>query len=246
MGPGNGERSPPRSARYRRLRVRLVAFIFCAIFLTADLLWLASEYPNNSRLTQTVSRVLGWQTRRSGTHPWLHIHVAHTHSGPAFAFPPLLPESAKGVPSATFTLWPPSPPSGLWAPTRRGRIRGMYYEHTPGATTLQLPPVELREPIRAFIASTFEPGRLEQYDELIASGGSGTSPLLLGYIHNAVALAAAIMMLACSGSLLIDLVRHLRERRFPHGHCGRCGYDLSGLAPDSACPECSAVWRSEP
>lgn len=31
-----------------------------------------------------------------------------------------------------------------------------------------------------------------------------------------------------------------RWRRVPSGHCARCRYDLRGLGPDTACPECGA------
>jgi hypothetical protein len=83
----------------------------------------------------------------------------------------------------------------------------MYNKFTGTFNIQILPPVELQEPIRAFIASTYDPWKLAKYDELIATGGVGTTPILTGYIHNVISLAVAITMLVRTGSLALHFMR---------------------------------------
>ena len=40
------------------------------------------------------------------------------------------------------------------------------------------------------------------------------------------------------GGASIAGFRQLWRHRHPPGHCQRCGYDMRGLTPGSACPEC--------
>lgn len=222
----------------RIMPLRAVAAICCALFLVVDLFSLTTTYQQYSRADITVARALGWEQRRVTLHPFVDIVIAETPDGPECAVhPDLLPEAARHAPLATFSLWPPSPPTGWWAGTRIGPTHGTYVS-PDGSKSDRIPPQQLVGPIRAFIASTYEPWKLARYDELIATGGTGSRPRWTGYLHNAVSALAATALLLCVSSLTLDFIRHLRDTRFPRGHCGRCGYDLSGLAVGSACPEC--------
>lgn len=238
MDPRDGETFPASSTPKSRVTFRLVAVICSVLYLLIDVLWLASEYPQTSRVGHSVAGALGWENRYVSTHPWIHLCIENTPNGP-YVSTQVVPFSNADTrtPSATFTLWPPLPSSGYWAPTRRECVRGTF-SYTTGIFNIQVvPPTELQEPIRDIIAST-QPLLLEEYDELIATGGVGTKPILFGYLHNAASLAAAIAILVCSGSLLRDLWQYQRETRRPPGRCHRCGYDRSGLDAQSPCPEC--------
>lgn len=236
-------RNPPQT---RSMPSRLVIAMCCATFLIVDVLWLASEYPQHSRVGHAVAGVLRWENRPVSSHPWIDLWIESTSSGPAIStgLVPFANTDDPRTPSSTFTLWPPLPSSGFWAPTRQPRVRGTYDAMSRNFNLQIIPPIELREPIRAFIASNCQSWHLEKYDELLATGGVGTTPILTGYIHNAISLAAAITMLVCGGWLLRDLWRYLRETRYPHGCCRRCGYDRSGLGTESPCPECGEPRRA--
>jgi hypothetical protein len=191
---------------------RLVVVILCAGFLLLDLFSLATIHAGSSTVGGKVADTLGWKERHSSYSPWISVVIAHTPDGPIVALGPQVPfvdsmDPPILHPSTSFTLWPPKSSAGFWAPTRESPARGMYNKFTGTFNIQILPPVELQEPIRAFIASTYDPWKLAKYDELIATGGVGTTPILTGYIHNVISLAVAITMLVRTGSLALHFMR---------------------------------------
>lgn len=53
---------------------------------------------------------------------------------------------------------------------------------------------------------------------------------------------AAVGWFALGPALLMPLLAK-RRRRWHMGHCGACGYDMSGCLSAERCPECGAGWR---
>jgi hypothetical protein len=125
----------------------------------------------------------------------------------------LLPESAKDLPTSEFLMFPSRISHGFWAPTCRELDRGLYIVEEPDSKPMNLPPEEMRRPIRAFIATTFEPARLAEYDRMIASNGKSTVPLVGGYVHNAFAITIGSAIVLCLGSLVLDKARCGRSNR---------------------------------
>ncbi len=74
-----------------------------------------------------------------------------------------------------------------------------------------------------------------------------TTPILMGYIRNAIAITLALITLICvihgkTWRWLPNPRDWVERKRTAEGRCPHCGYDLEGLAHPNArrvkCPEC--------
>jgi len=59
-----------------------------------------------------------------------------------------------------------------------------------------------------------------------------------GYLAIPLWIPAAVTLAATAGAWRLDALARRNERR---DSCKMCGYDLAGLPPGSACPECNKV-----
>jgi hypothetical protein len=68
-----------------------------------------------------------------------------------------------------------------------------------------------------------------------SSGYLPLRPLALGLLVDTMLYAATALLLAQTGGMI---ARAMRKKA---GCCLSCGYDRTGLAPGSRCPECGAI-----
>ncbi len=134
---------------------------------------------------------------------------------------------------------------GFWAPT--AGLDKHIIELTFGEN---LSDAERASARRQFVEQSGAAQRLSRADfqTLTTTDIDRTSSLWLGYLHNAAAIAAALLFLA-SLRWVPQTPAHIRSRlhskRLSEGLCPRCSYNLHGLR-EPKCPECGAALPTEP
>jgi hypothetical protein len=119
---------------------------------------------------------------------------------------------------------------GIWSVLWRDHTRRVRVTDGSGAI-ISLPPASMNALLDA--AESVWPGLYPPSSRAFdLSGGGVVSEFQWSGLLNDSTVVAAL------GMVVGGLVRQVcRRRRFPSGHCQRCGYNLDGL-PEQRCPEC--------